>query len=566
MRYGEKRRLGDILVDSGKISYKDLNEALELQSETGKRLGDIFIEKGLLADIDVLNAIKIQMKLPIAELNRMEISDDDVRIIPENLARKYGVVSVGFNEDEKVKKLIVAMNDPFNIIAIDDIKIATGYNIDILLATKESIQSALDKHYSSQYVQMAADELSKSQKDDEGEAEDEDEQDDIKNAPVVKLVDSIISNAVKARASDIHIEPFENFIRIRTRVDGELREALRVDKANLGSLTTRIKILANMNIAEKRVPQDGRIITQVDGKQYDLRISSLPTVYGEKIVIRILSKQGFLIGMDKLGLFPAEMEKIQRILAIPYGIILATGPTGSGKSTTLYTLLTTLNKGDVNIVTVEDPVEYTMEGINQVNVNNKAGLTFASGLRSILRQDPDIIMIGEMRDNETAEIAVRAAITGHKVLSTVHTNDAPSTIVRLVDMGLEPYLVSTSVSGIIAQRLVRRVCPYCKKPYLASVYEKRLLGLSEEKDVTLYKGEGCAYCSNTGYAGRLGIYEIMEITREIREYIASGKNTDELRDLCIKSGMNDLRMYCTEHVLRGNTTVEELVKVAYIKD
>lgn len=566
MRYGEKRRLGDILVDSGKISYKDLNEALEIQSETGKRLGDIFIEKGLLEDIDVLNAIKVQMKFPIAELNRMEISDEDVRIIPENLARKYGVVSVGFNEDEKVKKLIVVMNDPFNIIAIDDIKIATGYNIDILLATKDSIQSVLDKHYSSQYVQRAADELSKSQKEDEDVTEDENEQDDIKNAPVVKLVDSIISNAVKARASDIHIEPFENFIRIRTRVDGELREALRVDKANLGSLTTRIKILANMNIAEKRVPQDGRIITQVDGKQYDLRISSLPTVYGEKIVIRILSKQGFLIGMDKLGLFPAEMEKIQRILAIPYGIILATGPTGSGKSTTLYTLLTTLNKGDVNIVTVEDPVEYTMEGVNQVNVNNKAGLTFASGLRSILRQDPDIIMIGEMRDNETAEIAVRAAITGHKVLSTVHTNDAPSTIVRLVDMGLEPYLVSTSVSGIIAQRLVRRICPYCKKPYSASAAEKRILGLDEDKDVTLYKGEGCAYCSNTGYAGRLGIYEIMEITREIREYIAAGKNTDELRDLCIKSGMNDLRMYCTEHVLRGNTTVEELVKVAYIKD
>lgn len=565
MRYGEKKRLGDILVDSGKITYKDLNEALEIQSETGKRLGDIFIEKDLLEDIDVLNAIKIQMKLPIAELNRMEISDDDVRVIPENLARKYGVVSVGFNTDEKVKKLIVAMNDPFNIIAIDDIKIATGYNIDILLATKDNIQSVLDKHYSSQYVQMAADELSKSQKEDDTD-EDTDEEDEIKNAPVVKLVDSIISNAVKARASDIHIEPFENFIRIRTRVDGELREVLRVDKANLGSLTTRIKILANMNIAEKRVPQDGRIITQVDGKQYDLRISSLPTVYGEKIVIRILSKQGFLLGLDKLELFPAELEKIKRIMAIPYGIILVTGPTGSGKSTTLYTLLRDMNKGDVNIITVEDPVEYTMEGINQVNVNTKAGLTFASGLRSILRQDPDIIMIGEMRDGETAEIAVRAAITGHKVLSTVHTNDAPSTIIRLVDMGLEPYLVSTSVSGIIAQRLVRRICPYCKKPYSASAAEKKILGLDEEKDVTLYKGEGCAYCSNTGYAGRLGIYEIMEITREVREYIAAGKNTDDLRDLCIKTGMNDLRMYCTEHVLRGNTTVDELVKVAYIKD
>lgn len=565
MRYGEKKRLGDILVESGKISYSDLSEALDIQGTTGKRLGDIFIEKGLMEDIDVLKAVTIQTKIPIADLKRMEISDENVRVIPENLARKYGVISVGFNTDEKVKKLIVAMNDPFNIFAIDDIKIATGYNIDIILATKESIQNALDKHYSSQYVQMAADELSKSQKDDTIE-EDTEEEDEIKNAPVVKLVDSIISNAVKARASDIHIEPFENFIRIRTRVDGELKEVLRVDKGNLGSLTTRIKILANMNIAEKRVPQDGRIITQVDGKQYDLRISSLPTVYGEKIVIRILSKQGFLIGMDKLELFPAELEKIKRIMAIPYGIILVTGPTGSGKSTTLYTLLRDMNREGVNIITVEDPVEYTMEGINQVNVNTKAGLTFASGLRSILRQDPDIIMIGEMRDGETAEIAVRAAITGHKVLSTVHTNDAPSTIIRLVDMGLEPYLVSTSVSGIIAQRLVRRICPYCRKPYPASAAEKRLLGFDADRNVTLYKGEGCAYCSGTGYAGRLGIYEIMEITRDVREYISAGKNTDELRDLCIKSGMNNLRMYCTEHVLKGNTTVEELVKIAYIKD
>lgn len=565
MRYSSKKRLGDILLDSGKVSYKQLDQALELQKSSGKRLGDILIDTNILTETDIIEAIRVQMKIPVANLSRIEISDEAVRTIPENLARKHHVISIGFKEEDFIKKLILVVNDPYNIIALDDVKIATGYDVDLMLSTKEEIKNALDKHYASQYVQMAADELSRSQKE-EDKQELEDATDEVKNAPVVKLVDSIISNAVKARASDIHIEPFENFIKIRTRVDGELQEVLRVDKANLGALTTRIKILANMNIAEKRIPQDGRIITIVDGKQFDLRISSLPTVYGEKVVIRILSKQGFLIGMDKLGLFQEEMDKINRILAVPYGIVLVTGPTGSGKSTTLYTMLTGLNKADVNIITVEDPVEYTMEGVNQVNVNNKAGLTFASGLRSILRQDPDIVMIGEMRDSETAEIAVRAAITGHKVLSTVHTNDAPSTIVRLIDMGLEPYLVSTSLAGVVAQRLVRRICPYCKKEYKATSYEKKILELKEEEDVTLYKGAGCNFCNNTGYAGRLGIYEIMEITREVREYIAEGKNTDELRDLCLRSGMNDLKMYCIKHVLKGSTTLDELVKITFVKD
>ncbi|MFA9399055.1 MAG: GspE/PulE family protein [Clostridiaceae bacterium] len=564
MRNIEKKRLGDILLGTGKISYSQLEDTLLKQKSTGKRLGDIFIEDGILTNEDILDALHIQLKLPRADLSRMDIKEETVKLVPENLARRYNLIAVGFSENDE-NKLIIVMNDPFNFFATDDVKIATGYDTEIMLATKKEIKDSLDKYYSSQYVQMAADELKNSEQE-EISKEDEASLEDIKNAPVVKLVDTIISNAVKAKASDIHIEPFDKFVKIRNRVDGVLIEVLRVDKKTLGALTTRIKILANMNIAEKRIPQDGRIITNVDGNQYDLRVSSLPTVYGEKVVIRILSKQGFLIGMDKLGFFKDDMEKINRILSVPYGIVLVTGPTGSGKSTTLYTMLTSLNKSDVNIITVEDPVEYTMEGINQVNVNNKAGLTFASGLRSILRQDPDIVMIGEMRDNETAEIAVRAAITGHKVLSTVHTNDAPSTIVRLIDMGLEPYLVSTSVSGVVAQRLVRRICPYCKEEYKASIHEKKILGVREDENLTLYRGTGCSYCGNTGYSGRLGVYEIMEITREIREFIAEGKNTDEVRDLCIKSGMKDLRIYCTKHVLMGNTTVEELIKITFIKD
>ena len=347
----------------------------------------------------------------------------------------------------------------------------------------------------------------------------DDDIDDIKNAPVVKMIEYMFKNSIEMRASDIHIEPYEKEVRIRYRIDGELSTVNLIGIESLPPLVARIKILAGLNIAEKRIPQDGRIITKVDEKEVDLRVSILPVVYGEKVVIRILDKNNYKVHKEHLGLSTENINKLNRIISNPHGIVLVTGPTGSGKSTTLYSILDDINSENINIVTVEDPVEYTLEGINQVNVNNKSGMTFASGLRSILRQDPDVIMIGEIRDDETAEIAVKAAITGHLVLSTLHTNDAPTTITRLIDMGIENYLVATSVVGVIAQRLVRKICPYCKTSYVASDYEKRILDIDEKEELILYSAKGCGYCNNSGYIGRVGVYEIMEITKTHKEAI-----------------------------------------------
>lgn len=413
---------------------------------------------------------------------------------------------------------------------------------------------------------MAAQQLSKESSEAKNLKVNIDEMDNVKNAPVVKMVEYLFKNSIELNASDIHIEPFENEVRIRYRIDGKLQTVNVINIESLGPLVTRIKILAGLNIAEKRIPQDGRIMTSVGGKEVDLRVSILPVVNGEKIVIRILNKSMGNIGRDKLGMSNENLEKIDRIISNPHGIVLVTGPTGSGKSTTLYTILSELNNDQINIITVEDPVEYTLNGVNQVSVNNKAGLTFASGLRSILRQDPDIIMIGEIRDNETAEIATKAAITGHLVLSTLHTNDAPSSIIRLVDMGIKPYLVATSVVGIVAQRLVRKVCMNCNAPYEATEYEKEILGIDKDKQIILNKGRGCGYCNNTGYVGRTGVYEVMEITREHRDAINLGKDSDILRDISIKNGMNTLVAECRRLVIEGITTMDELATITMTKE
>ncbi|MNM99052.1 Type II secretion system protein E [compost metagenome] len=435
----------------------------------------------------------------------------------------------------------------------------------MVLDSSEDISEAIKRYYSRQVAERTAKNLADREAREKKEENDVDF-DEVKDAPAVKLVDSIIENAVRMKASDVHIEPLEKKVRVRFRVDGNLQKVLEISKETQGSLITRIKIVANLNIAEKRVPQDGRIITNIDNKEVDLRVSVLPTIHGEKIVIRILLRSSFLMRKEELGLSNYNMKILSSIMDKPYGIILVTGPTGSGKSTTVYTLLNELNTIDKNIITVEDPVEYIVEGISQVNVNTKAGLTFASGLRSMLRQDPDIIMIGEIRDNETAEIAIRAAITGHIVLSTIHTNDAPSTIARLKDMNIEPYLISTSINGIIAQRLVRKVCPHCYEIYEASDYEKEILEVDNDISLSLARAKGCPLCQDIGYKGRIGIYEIMDIGRELREGINKKKNSDELRDIAIKSGMKTLKMACTEHVLNKITTVEELLRVTFLKE
>lgn len=563
MYEGNKKRLGDLLVENGKISRKQLEFALKKQKSSGRRLGQILVEENIIEENDILSTLEMQLGIDRVYLDMVSIDMNAVKSISESLAKKHCLIPILFNED----KLIVAMSDPLNIFAMDDVKIASSHVVEPVLASSRDINEAIEKYYSSQFAEKAAQDLSKQKKETAADkAENSLNFDEIKNAPAVRLVDSIIKNAVKARASDIHIEPFEKYIKIRYRVDGMLQEVLRTSKDTQAALVTRIKIMSNLNIAEKRIPQDGRIISSIDDKEVDLRVSTLPTVYGEKVVIRILNRDTSIIGKNNIGMNQDESTKLDNILKSPYGIILVAGPTGSGKTTTLYSILNDLNKTEKNIVTVEDPVEYMLEGVNQVNVNVKAGLTFASGLRSILRQDPDIVMIGEIRDGETAEIAIRAAITGHLVLSTIHTNDAASSVIRLLDMGIEPYLVATSVTGVISQRLVRKLCPQCKVKYLANNYEKKMLDLPEDSELTLYRGEGCPHCGGTGYIGRTGVYEIMEMSREHREIIMTEKDSEKLKDLAINKGMKTLRQACVEKVIDGITSIDELVKIAFLKE
>lgn len=555
-----KKRLGDLLVEAGKITKEQLKTELEKQRLTGIKLGELLVKDKILSEEDIIDVLEFQLGIQRVYLDMIQLDRNAVRAIPESLAIKYSLIAIGF-EGNKIK---VCMVDPLNLFAIDDVHIATGKEAIVFISSKTDIEKAIGNYYSTEYVEKAAEELSKVSK--KEEQEDIEELDDVKNAPVVKLIDSIIKNAIKAKASDIHIEPFQNYIKIRYRVDGSLQEVLRTPKDTASSLIARIKILASLDIAEKRLPQDGRIITKVEESQVDLRVSVLPTIFGEKVVIRILLRDNFLIGKEKLGMEPNEIEKLERIIKSPYGIILVTGPTGSGKSTTLYTILGELNKTNTNIITVEDPVEYMMDGVNQVNVNTKAGLSFASGLRAILRQDPDIVMIGEIRDGETAEIAVRAAITGHLVLSTMHTNDAASSIIRLEDMGIESYLVAASISGIVAQRLVKKICPKCKESYIVSDFEKNMLGVNIYEELVLYRGVGCNYCNNTGYHGRQGIYEIIEITKEHRDLIQNNESSEKIRELSIKNGTKSLKSACANLVVKGETTVEELAKVAFLKE
>lgn len=558
----QKKRLGDILVMAEKITPSQLQSALKTQKILGKKLGEVLIESGIVSEEDIIDAIVAQTGIKKIDLNNIQFDKKAIKIVPQNLCNKYNLIAFGFEED----KILVAMSDPLNIFAIDDISISTGLEVKTFIAPKKDIDKFVKINYSSEGVNKAAEELSKESLEAKNIAVDVEEVDDVKNAPVVKMIEYLFRNSVEMRASDIHIEPFEKEIRIRYRIDGELTTINTLGIESLAPLITRIKILANLNIAEKRIPQDGRIITKIGNTDVDLRVSILPTVNGEKVVIRILNRDNYKVGKEHLGLSKANLRKLNNIISNPHGIVLVTGPTGSGKSTTLYTVLSELNSSNVNIVTVEDPVEYTLDGINQVNVNTKAGLTFASGLRSILRQDPDIIMIGEIRDEETAQIAIKAAITGHLVLSTLHTNDAPSSVTRLVDMGVEPYLVASSVVGVIAQRLVRKICPYCKEEYEASEYERKTLTGSSNGTLKLYKGKGCGHCNGSGYIGRIGVYEIMEVTREHRDIINKTRDSDILKDISIKYGMTTLEDECKKLVLNGTTTMQELATITLLGD
>lgn len=561
MAFIRKRiRIGECLLNENFITQEKLDEALALQKSSGKRLGELLVENGFVTGEQLATALSNQMGLGIVNLQLIEIPDDILNMVPPQILRKHKVIPFEYKPGAP-NTLHLAMSDPMDTVAIDDIGIVTNLSIEPVLSTSQSIMLALDKYYGNTDLKNAAEQYAKERTHVQEEITQETAE--VTNSPIVQLVTTMIESAVRQRASDIHIEPGARNLRIRFRIDGALYERANYNNNLLGAIVTRIKIVSGMDISEKRKPLDGRMTQIVDKLEYDIRVSTLPTVYGEKVVMRLASKQALNRSKDQLGLKPDEMMVFDRILSNPNGILLVTGPTGSGKSTTLYTALSELNREDVNIVTVEDPVEANINGINQVQVNPKAELSFASALRSILRQDPDIIMIGEIRDRETASIAVQASITGHLVVSTLHTNSAASTVTRLEDMGLEAYLIADSVIGIIAQRLVRRLCPDCKQPYEASEQEKNLLGVDPAKPLTLYKRVGCPKCSGTGFAGRTGVYEIMEVTHDLKLIIERKGTADEIKNQALKEGMKTLRMSATKYVLEGITTVDEMKKVSF---
>lgn len=563
MIYRKKVRLGDLLVQKGIITEEQLSEALKQQKEKKLMLGEMIVSMGFASQSQINDVLCEHLNIDFVDMREEEPDPQVLSLLDESIMRKYTLVPLR-HDNNNAGALQVAMADPMNILAMDDINIITGMQVVPILANAQDINAFLDKAFGQQQAQNIVELYKREQEDNNKEAEKENNarREEIENAPIVVLINNIIEQAVRQRASDIHIEPMEKTVRVRYRIDGNLKEIMKYDNALLGAITTRLKIMSGMDISEKRKPQDGRITTTVDRREYDIRVSNLPTVYGEKVVMRIASKEGFNIDISKLGLTERDRKVFQDILRNPHGIILVTGPTGSGKSTTLYTALSELNTEDVNIITVEDPVEANIDGINQVQVNTKANLTFASALRSILRQDPDIIMIGEIRDSETAEIAVRASITGHLVVSTLHTNSTASSVARLEDMGVESYLIADSMVGIIAQRLVRRLCE-CKKPKEATVEEKQLLGVDTDKSCTIYEPCGCKLCNNTGYYGRMGIYEIMKISPAIKRLISKNADAEDIKNQAVKEGMNTLKMAAANGVKEGITSIAEMIKATY---
>jgi len=553
----KKLRLGDMLVQAGIITEEQLKEALDKQRTSGMRLGQVLLKYGYLTQQDLTGVLESQLGIKSVNLKQTSVDSKVARMIPENLARRHVVIPVQVEKGH----LHLAMRDPLDQVAIQDVRLLVQMQVTPLLATEDEIISSIERVFSQVTAAKAAADFVQSQS---GLLEGlEDGSLDINSAPIVKLVVSVLENAVRSGASDVHIEPNHDQLRVRVRVDGILQENLTTSLKVHSAVTSRIKVMAGLNISEKRVPQDGRIMISVDRRDIDLRVSTMPTSYGEKVVMRILDRASFMVGKEKLGFSHGDVEKFKRLISRPHGIILVTGPTGSGKTTTLYSMLAELNDEKKNIITLEDPVEFDMKGINQTQINIKAGLTFATGLRAILRQDPDIIMVGEIRDAETAEISARAALTGHLVLSTLHTNDAPGAVARIIDMGVEPFLLSSSLLGVVAQRLVRKICPECGQSCQAEERDKRILGCDLESPLSIKKGAGCDYCNMSGYKGRIGVFEIMEVDKEIRMLIDGRCPTDQLRDAALKNGMVSLWEDALRKVLNGVTTMEEMLRVTY---
>ncbi|MBQ3138518.1 MAG: Flp pilus assembly complex ATPase component TadA [Ruminococcus sp.] len=553
-------RIGDYLVSQGLLNEEQLQKVLQAQKESNgaKKFGDVVVELGFMTEVNFTKALAGKLRVQYVDLDNIDINTDAVQKVPEQLARKHTVIAINIQG----KRLTVATNDPVNFIVLEDIKVSTGMDTVPVLATTSAINKAIGKCYSMQNVDNVLEGVNAMANDLGGSIEDQEAQDRVESAPIVKLATTIVENSFRADATDIHIEPFDKYTRIRIRVNGDLVELMNISSAVHSALTTRFKLISGMNIAEKRIPQDGRFTQVVDGCTLDVRVSSLPMVHGEKIVIRILSTgQIALRKITDLGMSDYNYQMFESMLRVPHGVILVTGPTGSGKTTTLYAALGEIARPNVNVVTVEDPVEKAIDGINQCQVNQKAGMTFAAALRSILRQDPDIVMIGEMRDTETADIGIRAAITGHLVLSTLHTNDAASTVVRLVDMGVASYMVATSLIGVIAQRLVKVLCPACKKPRLSTEEENELMGVPSS--IQIYEPVGCPNCNNTGYKGRTAIHEIIHCTAKVSAIIAAGGGKEEIEQAARANGTKLLRDNASELVQAGETSIDELVRSTF---
>ncbi|HXG45049.1 MAG TPA: type IV-A pilus assembly ATPase PilB [Gemmatimonadales bacterium] len=561
---GGNDRLGDILIREGLITRDQLSAALTEQKSSGHRLGYVLVKLGLVNELEVTKVLARQYRMPAVDLTRFEVDPKILKLVPGDFALKHVVLPL----KREGRTLTVAMADPTNTGVLDDLKFITRYDLFPVIAGEYTLRNLIEKHYESsdQQLQSILKDIEGMGAEDVEVVEEQEEeaatQAQINDAPVVKLINGILTDAVKRGASDIHIEPFEHEIRVRYRIDGALQEVMKPPVKMKAALTSRVKILSQLNIAERRVPQDGRLKLKMGNRVIDFRVSTLPVIFGEKIVLRILDKGNLTLDLTTFGFEPKAEKDLMRAILNPYGMVLVTGPTGSGKTTTLYSALSRINTVETNIMTAEDPVEYNLMGINQVLVRNEIGLTFAAALRAFLRQDPNIIMIGEIRDLETGSIAIKAALTGHLVLSTLHTNDAPSTITRMIDMGIEAFNVASAVNLVVAQRLVRRICRDCKAPTTYTDEELSFLGenIDELRRLPFQKGRGCETCNGTGYKGRAGLYEVMALSPEIRRAILRGASVQELRDLAVSEGMLTLRMDGIKKIEKGVTTLEEVIK------
>lgn len=553
-----RKQLGEVLLEEGLVTTDQLDEVRAEQERSGKSLGRVLIDLGFVTEPDLVSALAKQIGLPFVDLGEYPVDPAAALLISDNLAKRYSALPIGFDES----RLVVAMSDPANVFAMDDIRTITGLEIKPVVATRSDIQSAISRFHR---LDGSVEDMAAAVAEESAQAEDLAKvRELVEDAPIVKLVNLLVTQAVTDRASDIHVEPQERDVRIRYRIDGVLHEVMRSPKSIQSGVISRLKIMSDINIAERRIPQDGRVGLVVGGKAIDLRVATLPTVYGEKVVIRILDKSSVLLNLQDLGFSEHNFARYEDSFRKPYGMLLVTGPTGSGKSTTLYATLNIINIPDRNIITVEDPVEYRLAGVNQIQVNPKAGLTFATALRSILRSDPDVVLIGEIRDRETALIAVEAALTGHLVLSTLHTNDAPSAITRLIEMGIEPFLVSSAVDCVLAQRLVRVLCERCKEPYVPTeeaLREARIPVPDDGALPKLFRAIGCQHCGKTGFRGRMAVHEVMVKTEEIERLTAERRSSEEIARMAREQGMITLREDGIDKVLAGLTSIEEIMRV-----